>query len=301
MAGRGYRVKQGEGLADGLQRAAAGRADKALERLRGAGEGDFAAAVHGARKDLKKLRSLIRLARAGLGERAYREENDRFRGAAHALGAARDAEAKLECLAQLRARYGELPAGTDDLVAVLETERDEIAAREAEAGTDEAVETIAEGLREIDRWHLEPDSFELVAPGLRRAYRRGRKRFAEARAEPADAAVHEWRKRVKDLWYMSRLLVGAWPELLEPLSEEAHELSSILGDHHDLAVVRDEVEAHRDCFEEAGRGRLLELIARRQGELFEQAVPFGERLYAERPKRFVRRLGAYWSTRADRS
>lgn len=294
-----YRLLDGEPLPSGLRRVASGRAAKAAEGLREAERDDVAKVVHGARKDMKKLRSAIRLSRAGLGEEGYRRANDHFRDTARMLGGARDAEAKLESLAALRKRFGgEFPTRwSRDFVAALEKERDRLAADAGEAPLAEAAERLEHGLREIKRWQLEPDGFALVEPGLRRAYRRGRDRFKTAMSNPGDEQVHELRKRVKDLWYMTDLLAGAWPALLEPLADEAHEFSQLLGDHHDLAVLRDEAHARPDCFGGKAQARLLELIARRQGELFEAGIPYGRRLYAEKPKAFSRRLAAYWETR----
>src|SRR5689334_22080764 len=61
--GRSYKLARDEGVAAGLTRVAAECAEAALERLRAAtkGEVDAAEAVHGARKDLKKLRTVLRL------------------------------------------------------------------------------------------------------------------------------------------------------------------------------------------------------------------------------------------------
>ena len=55
--------------------------------------------------------------------------------------------------------------------------------------------------------------------------------------------MHEFRKRAKDLWYLLRLLAGAWPGLLDPSAEQLHELTEMLGDHHDLAVLGEDLGA----------------------------------------------------------
>ena len=107
--GRSYGLTRDEELAAGLTRVAAGRAEKALERLRESSDGELgtAEAVHGARKDMKKLRTVLRLLRGRLGKRRYRRGNARFRDAARALSGARDAEVKLATLEALR---NQLPA-----------------------------------------------------------------------------------------------------------------------------------------------------------------------------------------------
>ena len=73
-----------------MRRIALGRAHDALEKLRHVRDGgDFATSVHGARKDLKKLRSVLRLIREELGEEVYRTESQRYRDAGRGLGQSR--------------------------------------------------------------------------------------------------------------------------------------------------------------------------------------------------------------------
>src|ERR1041384_4372190 len=79
---RSYRVHRNEQAGAELRRVAHGRIDAALEHLRRDTRTDVATAVHDARKDMKKLSSLLRLVRDGLGEQRYRAENDRYRDAA---------------------------------------------------------------------------------------------------------------------------------------------------------------------------------------------------------------------------
>src|SRR5882757_9495852 len=109
---REYRLKRQESAAEGLRRVARGRTAKAAERLREAGGGDLADSIHGARKDLKKLRAALRLVRGELGMKTFRAENGSYREAGRLLSASRDAEVKLETLKALEERFGgQLPAG----------------------------------------------------------------------------------------------------------------------------------------------------------------------------------------------
>ena len=108
---RSYRLKREEGSGEGMRRIALGRAEKVLEELAEAGDGDLAASIHSARKDLKKLRAAARLIRDELGEKTFRAESRRYRDAGRLLSGSRDAEVKLETLAGLEERCGdELPA-----------------------------------------------------------------------------------------------------------------------------------------------------------------------------------------------
>ena len=132
----------------------------------------------------------------------------------------------------------------------------------------------------------------MLEAGLGRSYRDGRAALKRVRAEDSAENVHEFRKRAKDLWYQLRLLRDAWPGLLGPTAEEAHELTELLGDHHDLAVLAEDLDARAGLV--AGREEFQTLIARRQAQLLGAALELGERLYAEKPKPFLRRLRGYW-------
>jgi CHAD domain-containing protein len=144
----------------------------------------------------------------------------------------------------------------------------------------------------VDAWELGTDGFDLVRPGLEREYRRGRSALRAVRGDPSAEAVHEWRKRVKDLWYHLRLLQSAWAATMTAAADEAHALSDLLGDHHDLSVLID--DAREQAPGDPGLADLGELAERRQAELLAEALPVGERLYAEKPVRFGRRMARYW-------
>jgi CHAD domain-containing protein len=295
---RSYRLKPGEGAAAGLRRIAAGRAERALERLRDAEGERLADSIHGARKDLKKLRAVLRLVGAELGKKALRRESRRYRDAGRLLSGSRDAEVKLNTLVALRHRFGaafpgEAASGWQD---ELERERAELAERTSGGGpvAAEAAAAIAAGGDRIADWSLEADSWALVGPGLRRTYRSGRRRLRRTAAEPSDENVHELRKRVKDLWYQLRILQDSWPAVLGATVEEAHGMAEALGDHHDLAILREDLQGRG-----IGEQRVFEqLIERRQRELLDQAMETGRRLYAEKPKPFGRRVEAYWLSRS---
>lgn len=296
LTGRGYRLKDKEEPVEGIVRIATGRAEKALEALRRAGEGDdLAASVHSARKDLKKLRSVLRLVRPALGERQFSREHKRYRDAARRLSASRDAEVKLRTLSALEERSGkELPGeAVNAWRALLAAEREELGdVGKLATQLQGAMGEIEVGRDEIARWKLSGDSWGLVAPGLGRTYKRGRREMKRVRDGHEAGDVHQWRKRVKDLWYQLRLLAGMWPALLGETAGQAHDLADLLGDHHDLTVLGDDLQTR----EMGDERKILTAIERRQEELLASALDLGERLYAEKPKAFLRRLSAYWAS-----
>jgi CYTH domain-containing protein/CHAD domain-containing protein len=293
---KAYRLKRKEGAADGLRRIARGRVEEATKRLHDPGEDELAEAIHGARKDLKKVRAVLRLLRGELGRKRFKAENRRFRDAARLLAESRDAEVKLETLRALRDEGGEsFPlSGALAWEKALEAERDKVVAARGEgaARVERARATVAEAGAGISQWPIGSDSWRLLEPGIKRGYRQGREALVRVHGEGSAENVHELRKRAKDLWYQLRLLESSWPGLLEPTAEQAHQLTDLLGDHHDLAVLAEDLRERSGL--DHSRPAFEALIESRQGTLLDAALELADRLYAEKPKPFARRLHAYW-------
>ena len=284
---RAYRLKADEPLPDGVVRAARGRVDHALDELRGKTDSTAEEAVHEARKDMKKLRALLRLARGELGESTFARENVCFRDAARELAGARDTDVMLATLGGL-----ELPDGQGgELRKAIQAGRAADGAGDREAAARRAVAILKEARKRVSDWPLECESFDAVAEGLERTYRRGRRDFRAARAEPSAEALHEWRKRVKELWYHHTLLRALWPPVMAAVGDEAHELADRLGDDHDLAFLAEWVGEHAEPGAE-----FHEAVERRREALQAQAFELGARLYAEKPSAYVRRLKRLWNT-----
>jgi CYTH domain-containing protein/CHAD domain-containing protein len=292
---RAYRLLTDEDAAAGIRRAILGRLEKAAERLREPDDGDaLAESIHGARKDLKKARAALRLIREELGEKTFKRENRALRDTARLLSASRDAEVKLETLEALVASdVGDTPPGPTALWReALIADRDRIVGADADQ-TEDAVTAIEAVAARVPEWKLGHDGWKLLSPGLDTAYGEGRNAFEALTDSPSVDAVHDLRKRGKDLWYQVRLLGNAWPALLDPTAEEVHDFTDKLGDHHDLAVLAEDL-AGREAVDAPHRTILRQLIETEQAGLLAEARALGARIHAEKPKAFSRRLHAYW-------
>jgi CHAD domain-containing protein len=292
-----YRLLDGETVSSGIKRLVLARVDDALAELGGETESSRAEAIHQARKDLKKIRSAMRLVREPLGDEVYRFENGHYRDIGRTLGGFRDAEVLIETLDDLEERFG--PAAGERSAGLrvhLESERQGL----EEGGAQERAIASARGALEEGRgrvisWPLHGDGWQLIGPGLERTYRRGRKRLRAVEANATVTNLHEWRKRVKDLWYQLRLIRRAEPELFGHLVRDADDLADHLGVDHDLALLREAATDRSDDFSSAADQRhLMELIDRRRGELHFAATTLGTRVYREKPKKFIKRLERRW-------
>ncbi|MDQ3607819.1 MAG: CHAD domain-containing protein, partial [Actinomycetota bacterium] len=286
-----FSLERHEGIATGIRRIFDEELAKAIDSLEGRGPADRDAAVHDARKRLKKARAAVRLARADLGREIQRTETTALGDAARRLSGVRDAHVLLETLAALEEHATALPvAAVGDLRVALEGRRDDLHVAALEGGdvVGEVTAQIAAVREHAREWPLHDEGFGSLAKSLERIYRRGHGAMDAAFEEGDDESWHDWRKRVKDLWYALRILEPIAAHQLKGMVAEADRLSDVLGDHNDLAVLRGALEEHADALD-AGQLELVRAaIDRRRDELRLAAVPLGRRLYAEAPKRFVR-------------
>jgi CHAD domain-containing protein len=285
---RAYRLQPGEDVAEGIRRIARGQVDLARDELQG--RGDTGVSVHEARKAFKRQRALLRLVRDEIGDDVYRRENATYRGLGRALAGARDAEVIAETLDAVVERAGdEIPEGAfAGLREALESEAS--AAHERLDDDPEVIRRVIAMLEtarvRIDAWPLpDGDGTAPLAPGLKRIYRRGRRALRAADAHTDTEHLHELRKRAKDLWHAGQIARPASPKKLRKLSRRAHDLSDVVGEDHDLAVLLDAARARERALAPGEREMLASLVGARRGELQRGALERARKLYARKPRK----------------
>lgn len=252
--------------------------------------------IHDARKQLKKSRAALRLLRDAIGETAYRRENNALRDAARPLGVARDSKVLIAALDDLVQRYDPATRSLklDKFRRVLRQEK--TSARQAIDIT--LIDKQRKALREVkarsQRWTMKGGDFPVIGGGLERIYRGGKRRMKAAARSRNSQDLHDWRKQVKYLWHQLQILEPAWPGPLKELAGQAHKLADHLGDDHDLAVLRARVTSHAEAFEGEDYDALIAVLDRRRKRLQDRAFVLGARIFEEKPRRFVGRIGQYW-------
>jgi CHAD domain-containing protein len=291
-----YRLSADEPVSEGLRRVSREQLQTAVDRLDAALDGDPVGAIHDARKALKKERSVLRAARGGMRARQRRRENAHLRDSARRLGRARDADATLSALSETAEQFsGQIPEATVDAVRERLVQEQEVA--RASLIGDEVPRRTAEDLREtllrVEEWKLRDGGWSVLRPGVEREYRRGRRAMRKAATAHTTKRMHEWRKRSKDLWYQLRLLTELAPGTVRGQAKDAHHLSDLLGDLHDLVVLEAAIR-RLDPELPVDTEPLIALIQHRGQQLSREAFTVGERVYAEKPKAYLRRLRSYW-------
>src|SRR5262249_31342571 len=160
-----------------------------------------------------------RLVRDDLGEKTFKRENRALRDAGRMLSASRDAEVKLATLDSLAEGEGDVPPGATALWReALVADRDRIVGGEDDR-LDGGVAAAGAAAVGVPGGKLGEDGGKLLAPAMDPASREGREAFEALGEEPSFEAVHELRKRGKDLWYQVRLLRETWPAVLDATAE----------------------------------------------------------------------------------
>ncbi len=289
-----YRFRLHEPIAKGVSEIALEQIEAAELQVAGV-DGDVA--VHNIRRCLKRIRALLRLVRPALSEAVYRRESRAVASIGRQFAPARDRVVMRQTLLKLEARFGALPNGAGARLLNLPA-KPGAQAPSRMTGKDRraAVAALAKTKQFFARTERAGIRLEHAGKGLERTYRRARRLFGDCYQHPSDGAFHEWRKSVQQHWRHMQLLSMAWPDVLGGRAREAKELSRLLGDDHDLALLAAFVVKHPDV--ELAPGDREELIRRCrswQSELRELARLRGHRLFAEPATDFASRLMTYWS------
>lgn len=300
-----YRIDPHKHVGDELRRTAVETLDEAIRLLDGLAGADVDGSidrVHRTRKRCKETRGLLRLARRAIGDEDYAEVDALVRDAARELSALRDTQVVMATVSRL------IDHADDDERSVLEELYADVSHTGVAASRIDAADPRVRSARKLlkqarkraRRWDLVDDVSPLVE-GAVRAHRQGAKALGRLLSEGDDEYSHEWRKRVKHLWYQTRLLQAAAPPMLDPVIAIADECAEALGDDHDLAVLvelLDDADGPRRHLGDASCDRAVAAARRRQDELREQALRLGRILYAESSPSLGQRLGAYWALAA---
>jgi CHAD domain-containing protein len=284
-----------DSIAKGTKRIARTQMDRALEQLTLQTQAPQEEAVHDARKRFKRIRALLRLVRESIGKRRYKKENACFRDAGRPLAEVRDSRVLVTAFEDLvRCFVDQVPGlPVADIAQSLGQRQEAVSKRlfDEEKTLAEVATILKRAQRRLKKWSFAKDDRFALHTGLKRVYQRGLEAVSSAVSQCTTENLHEWRKRVKDLWHELQLLEPLWPAITAELVKQVHTLADYLGADHDLAVLRAAL-AEDACHlgSHAALEALLPLIDRRRSELQHAAFSLGQLLFRDKPKAFLRRL-----------
>ncbi|HEV2329157.1 MAG TPA: CHAD domain-containing protein [Verrucomicrobiae bacterium] len=285
-------IKRKEPVTKAVRRLCCEKVDDALELL---DKGNHYETVHEVRKEIKKLRAVLRLVRSGIGETTYSKATDALRAAAGRLNAMRDAQVRLTAMENLAKRSnGMIPRQL--LPKIQNALRKNCRAEERKLSeTLDLTKQFLIGARlQMRSLKVKPNNWKAIGPGLKKIYSRGRKALALARRRPSPEHFHEWRKRVKDLSSQLRLVCPARPDKVKPRMGQLDHLGDLLGDDHDLFMLGQFVG--KQLKQSVEKRPVVQVIAARQKELRSEALDLGVSVYTKKPNQFCRQVGKGWKS-----
>ena len=292
-----YRLKPNRPLGSELQRIVDKQLVCAIENLHATGDPRSDAAVHKARRHIKKIHAAISLVRGPLGD-AYWPINARMRDAHRELGSIADSESAVETVKRLRTRV--TSRADDQVLASLQAALVERVRRvDRKAEVDRVLPAVANTLRaerpHVTDWALNVHGMRGIVPGLNRSLRRARKAMLRALARPTAAHYHTWRCRVKKLWHQMRLLDGCCGNKLARDTRRLDALDGCLGEHHNVILV-EQILVTEALLPRQASARCLRLLRRYQHQLQRRAATLGARALSETPHQTVARVAGLWRT-----
>lgn len=287
------RFKLDEGLTAGTRRMARSQLAIAIRRLKHGDDPERD--VHEARKSLKRTRALLRLVRYGLPAGVFERENRKLAAIGRSLSSMRDLHVLLKTVAQFE------PSSNGSSPPVLEDLRhritDLIAARKSghdASAVPKAIHTLAAARKRLSAIEVRGGE-KVLRKGLAHTHRAGRQALEQAVAKPGTESLHELRKQAQHHWRQMGLLHAAWPQAMAVRAAAARELSQLLGDEHDLAILQLACRKGRPLALAGPERRWLdELCALRRAELQRLIEPLARRLFAASPSVFAEAAAAQW-------
>jgi CHAD domain-containing protein len=284
-------IKRSESLARAVQRICNSHIDDVWARLHKA---SHPASIHGARKEIKKLRAILQLIRGEIDHDGVDRIGKPLQKAASRLGIPRDARVTLKAFETLAG--SEMVECFPKIHKKLQrTYKLETRKFRDEDSVSEAIQALKKLRRRVKCIKLKPEGWKAFKPGLTKSYRQGRKAWKLAQRRQTADGLHEWRKHVKTLCYQLRMLCPKWPSAALIMTEELEKLGSQLGEDHDYYLLSQFIKEH--CIgRDVEAMRLNQIIKLRQKQLRSSAMKLGSRVYVKTPTAVFAHLETHWRT-----
>ncbi len=247
--------------------------------------------VHEARQHLKRARATLRLLRSGLRSSSFRRADRTLRDAAQLLSAARDADVLIRLLDTLtlqpKASDAERPLGAlrERLLKRYELAQTNFATPRAAA-----IALLRDAVNQSRAWMPSGAGRNAIVAELVRTYTKSRKAYRAILSDVDDERLHAWRKQVKYSRYQLESLAGLTPPRMNKRAQHLEKLGHILGEDHDLALLRAEARRMARSIPNLRPRSIDALVGHRRLKLQADAFAMGASLYKRRPRQFAKKL-----------
>ena len=231
-----YRFRRKETIRDAFRRIVQQQTAGIVAHLADQGP-DIAERIHDTRRRIKKLRALLRIVWAELEKGCAEREDNILRDIARELSKSRDASVVLDTFEPLATEI--VGGGIQPIRTLLKNAETRTRTR---ALTPEKLASFATRVRtcghRLALCTFEADGWIVVGPSIIHSYRQTRALRSMIKKEPAPELIHQWRRQSKRLLDQLTLLRKALPKALAQLTVRLRKFTELLGEHHDLHLLR---------------------------------------------------------------
>ena len=270
-----FYIKKSQSLRKNVRRIVRQQICKAIKNIHMAG-GNDEEAVHGIRKCIKRIRAVLRLIRAEIGEPTYQCENKRYRSVAQPLTMIRNTRVIAGTLDELSEHAQNQ---FNNLSVALREEHQQVRQRELGQSLSQVKEMLVQSYYRVSRWHLRRDHWKTIHQGMKKMRRQCKRAMKTTLNQNTPENLHEWRKRSKYYWHQL--------EIMSPISKSSkalvhrvHKLTDYLGNDRDLFMLLDRAKEILAPHEQENLESLSMLIACKRHRLQKKSFRLGREIFS---------------------
>jgi CHAD domain-containing protein len=297
---KGYRINMDLSLEEGIKMVFLGCIAFIRDQI--VNRNDVHVPVHETRRTTKRIRAALRMIRDEIGYSNYYRENTFYREMARRISALRDHHVLLNTISGLNEEHpaefpdNEVKAIINSLGRAVEVDIEIFSSQSG--GFERILEELDLAAGRVDQYCRLRDGFVSVRKGIRRIYGRGYKYLKILQQSYHEEQFHEYRKNTKYLLYQMELIRPVYPKMIKAYAGAIDLYEEMLGNTRDYERLEKYILAMpRGRGSSVHRLKLLEAIHLRRQAMLKSIFANANRIYAEKPGEFTRRIGQYWDTK----
>jgi CHAD domain-containing protein len=302
VKGKDLEIKEREDFREGIQRLLETLHDEAAKYIIARSRQHVS--VHELRKNIKKIRGILRLIRHEIGNEKYHDLNDRYRELSRKIAVLRDDTSQIELLESMKKNVND-PGVRRAITRAVKQVEDKRKAEFSDFYEKNMHYSVCYDILsqkdEISKLEFTGDPDFFILKSLKRIHGRARSSWEISDFLKTDEIYHYWRKQVKYLMYQLMVLNIAWPDYFKVYIDELNKLSNLLGKLHDLNLFNEHInEEKMIVLKPRQKESMLKFIYRKRSTLKKKIDIVGETLFSESSEAFSMRIYDIWLASKDK-
>jgi CHAD domain-containing protein len=255
--------------------------------------------VHELRKNIKKIRGILRLVRHEIGQKKYEEMNTYYREMAAEVAVLRDDTSQIELLEGMMesVKSNQVRKSISKAIRQVQAKRKkEFHNFYAQKKQLKVNRSFKEKMAEYKGLIVLGNPEKFILKSLRKTYRGARQALKMARKSNDKEVYHDLRKQVKYLMYHLMTLSSALDEDMIAYTQKLNKLADYLGNLHDLDLFNGHIKEEKLIKLEPEKKKLMmKYIYRRRSYLRKKVHHSGNELFLSNSKNFSNKLFEVWT------